>query len=197
MPPPTRQFHRLSIGQMPARDSTRSARAGWADPSDERAREGEGSSPEESSEEDEESEESSEEEDDEEEEEEDEGEGSASAGPSTIVSPHSGITYDLSNLDTESEAEALVGLGQQFDVVNSRATSTGYDVELLDRPRVHLGQEATTCTCLSFQKRPGAPCQHIFVSSFPGRKQSEQPRESKTLLVRLEESNSRADIARI
>lgn len=166
MPPPTRQFHRLSIGQMPARDSTRSARAGWADPSDERAREGEGSSPE-SSEEEEESEESSEEDDDGDDEEE-EDEGSISAGLSTIMAPHSGITYDLSNLDTESEAEALVGLGQQFDVVNSHATSTGYDFELLDRPRVHIGRDGTTCTCSSFQKRPGAACQHIFVSFFKG-----------------------------
>jgi hypothetical protein len=152
MPPPTRQFHRLSIGQMPARDS-RSARAGRADPS-ERLRE-DNTSPEESGEE-EDSEQSSDEEDESEDE-------SVAVGTST-VSAHSGITYDLSHLDTQSEAHALVGLGEQIDVVNARASSTGYDFELSDRPRVHVGKDSTTCTCSAFQERPEAACHHIFVS---------------------------------
>ncbi|CAI7604042.1 unnamed protein product [Penicillium manginii] len=150
MPPPTRQFHRLSIGQMPARDS-RSARAGRADPS-ERLRE-DNTSPEESGEE-EDSEQSSDEEDESEDE-------SVAVGTST-VSAHSGITYDLSHLDTQSEAHALVGLGEQIDVVNARASSTGYDFELSDRPRVHVGKDSTTCTCSAFQERPEAACHHIF-----------------------------------
>lgn len=157
MPPPTRQFHRLSIGQMPARDS-RSTRAERADPSDERLREDRDDSSEEESSEEEESEESGGEE-----EEEDSEDVSASPDTSTILA-HSGITYDLSNLDTESEAQALVGLGEQFDVVNCRASSTGYDFQLLNRPRVHIGKDLTTCSCASFQERPEAACQHIFVS---------------------------------
>ncbi|KAJ5082158.1 hypothetical protein N7532_011201 [Penicillium argentinense] len=140
MPPPTRQFHRLSIGQnMPARDP-RAARAGQ-DPSDER----------EESESEFSEEESSEEEEEEEEE----------AGVSTILA-RSGITYDLSKLDTESEAQALVGLDEQLDVVNCRAASGGYDFQLMDRPRVHIGKDASSCTCSTFKERPDAACHHIF-----------------------------------
>lgn len=157
MPPPTRQFHRLSIGQMPARESNRAARAGRADPS-EKVHEDDSSS-----------EDSSDEESSEDESEESDKE---SVGTSNILA-RSGITYDLSNLDTESEAQALVGLGEQFDVVNCRASSTGYDFQLLDRPRVHVGKDSTTCTCSSFLERPEAACQHIFVS-FPSRKEREK-----------------------
>lgn len=171
MPPPTRQFHRLSIGQMPARDS-RSARAGRADPSGERLHENKGDSSPEGSEEDDSEQSSDEEEEDESEDE------NAAAGIST-VSAHSGITYDLSHLDTQSEAHALVGLGEQIDVINARASSTGYEFELLDRPRVHVGKDSTTCTCSAFQERPEVACHHIFVSR-PKHREKGRRREKKT-----------------
>ncbi|KAJ5683034.1 hypothetical protein N7462_006199 [Penicillium macrosclerotiorum] len=152
MSPPTRQFHRLSIGQnMPdsqAQSSRTTRAAGRAISSDNETpihedEERDSSAVENSSED---ADESSEEE---------------STGPSTVVA-RSGITYDLSYLDDESEARALVGLTGQFDVVNCRASSSGYDFQFLDRPQVHLGPNAPTCTCSTFQDRPQMACQHIF-----------------------------------
>jgi hypothetical protein len=70
----------------------------------------------------------------------------------------------LSHLDTESEAKALLGLTGQFEVVNCGASSSGYEFQLLDRPRVHIGPGPPTCTCTTFQTRPGVACHHIFVS---------------------------------
>ncbi|KAJ5554296.1 Zinc finger SWIM-type [Penicillium frequentans] len=74
----------------------------------------------------------------------------------------SGITYDMKNLDDETGANASVGLRSQFEVVNCRASDSGYDFQLLDRPQVHVGSDSTTCTCSTFQSRPQAACQHIF-----------------------------------
>lgn len=159
MSTPTRQFRRLSIGQdmqEPRAQSTRTARTGRPDPSDDesdREEENESSSAESESEggssSDEEGDESS--------------DGDESTSTSTVLA-RSGITYDLSSLDTESEAKALVGLTGQFDVLNCRTSSAGYDFQLLDRPRVHISADAPTCTCSTFQGRPGTACQHIFVS---------------------------------
>jgi hypothetical protein len=138
---------------MPA--SRNPAAQGQPGPAESHRDEGDDSSPAESeSEESEESEES------------DENEGS-SGGESdggSKVRAHSGITYDLSHLDTESEAQAMVGLMGEFDVVNCRASSEGFDFQLLDRPRVHIGPDSPTCTCSTFQDRPDGACQHIFVS---------------------------------
>ena len=97
----------------------------------------------------------------EEEEEEEEEEGSSE---SSTVQARSGITYELVNLDADSEARALLGLTGRFDVVNCQTTQTGYDFQLSERPRVHLGSDTYTCTCSSFQSRPDVACQHIFVS---------------------------------
>ena len=169
MAPPTRQFHRLSIGQdMPETraQSSRTARvAGRSDPADMDDNSGPGNqgdddSPEESS--------SEEEEDEDEEEGENEEEDDSSEEESTrapTVRTRSGITYDLRHLDTESEAKALVGLTGQFEVVNCGVSSSGYDFQLLDRPRVHIGPGPPTCTCTTFQTRPGVACHHIFVST--------------------------------
>jgi hypothetical protein len=149
MAPPTRQLHRLSIGHdMPASRSTRAE--GQSDPAQSPRVEGNESSSAESESE-EESDESEESSDDE------------SEGVSKVLA-HSGITYDLSHLDTESEAQAMVGLMGEFDVVNCRASSEGFDFQLLDRPRVHIGPDSPTCTCSTFQDRPEGACQHIFVS---------------------------------
>jgi hypothetical protein len=152
MSAPTRQFHRLSIGQdMP--DSTALPARGRPGPSDDS--EGEGSSVESSSEEEgEEEEESSDEEE--------------SEPASVSVLAPSGITYDLSQLDSESEARAFVGLTGSFDVVNCRSTSAGYDFQLLDRPQVHIGSDSSTCTCSVFRGHPEGACQHIFVSTLVG-----------------------------
>lgn len=81
----------------------------------------------------------------------------------STVRARSGITYDLRHLDTEPEARALVGLTGQFEVVNCRISDSGYDFQLLDRPRVHIGSESPTCTCSTFQARPEVACHHIFV----------------------------------
>ncbi|KAF3398032.1 hypothetical protein F1880_005752 [Penicillium rolfsii] len=160
MAPPTSQFHRLSIGQSmpePRAQSTRSARVagrpGPADNDDETDRESQGnndSPAESSSEEDEEDEESSEESSEEE------------STRASTVRTRSGVTYDLSQLDTESEAKALLGLTGQFEVVNCGASSSGYDFQLLDRPRVHIDPGSPTCTCTTFQNRPDVACHHIF-----------------------------------
>jgi hypothetical protein len=148
MAPPTRQLHRLSIGQdMPVSRNPRAQ--GQPGPAESHRDEGDDSSSAESeSEESDESEESS---------------GGESDGGSKVRA-HSGITYDLSHLDTECEAQAMVGLMGEFDVVNCRASSEGFDFQLLDRPRVHIGPDSPTCTCSTFQDRPEGACQHIFVS---------------------------------
>lgn len=98
-----------------------------------------------------------EEEDDEEEEE--------GSSESSTVQARSGITYDLAHLDADSEARALLGLTGRFDVVQCQTTQTGFDFQLSERPRVHIGSDTYTCTCPSYQGRPDVACQHIFVSS--------------------------------
>lgn len=158
MSPPTKQFHRLSIGQdmQEARaQSSRTARTGRRDPSDDdESRE----------EEDDTSAESEGDSDDASgEDEEDSSDDDESTSSSTVLA-RSGITYDLSKLDTDSEAKALVGLTGKFDVLNCQASGSGYDFQLLDRPRVHISDETSTCTCSTFQAQPGTACQHIFVS---------------------------------
>ncbi|KAJ5951993.1 uncharacterized protein N7479_010406 [Penicillium vulpinum] len=148
MSAPTGQFHRLSIGQNMPHTAlpSRAARAGRPDSSDDSDREDDSSS------------ESSSTGEEEEEESSDEQSESTSA---SVLAP-SGITYDLSQLDSESEARALVGLSGCFDVVNCRSTPAGYAFQLLDRPQVHIGSESSTCTCSVFQDRPDGACQHIF-----------------------------------
>lgn len=83
---------------------------------------------------------------------------------SSTVQARSGITYDLAQLDSDSEARALLGLTGRFDVVQCQTTQTGYDFQLSEQPRVHIGSDTYTCTCASFQSRPDVACQHIFVS---------------------------------
>jgi len=154
MAPPTRRFDRLSIGQdMPASRAPHAERQpGSAESHRDESDDSSSSSVESESEEDnEESEESEESSDDE-------------SDTGSKVRAHSGITYDLSHLDTESEAQAMVGLMSEFDVVNCRTSSEGFDFQLLDRPRVHIGPDSPTCTCSTFQDRPENACQHIFVS---------------------------------
>ncbi|CAI7585695.1 unnamed protein product [Penicillium glandicola] len=152
MSAPTGQFHRLSIGQnMPGTVPARAARAGRSDSSDVSDHEEDDSSEEESSSDSEEGDED----------EESSGDEQSESTSASVLAP-SGITYDLSQLDSESEAKALVGLTSRFDVVNCRSTPAGYDFQLLDRPQVHLGSDSSTCTCAVFQDRPEGACQHIF-----------------------------------
>ncbi|GAB1203870.1 hypothetical protein APSETT445_002510 [Aspergillus pseudonomiae] len=77
----------------------------------------------------------------------------------------SGIIYDLTKLDPEAEARALVGLTSQFDVIGCRRTKTGFDFQFSERPRVHIGSGGYTCTCSTFMGLPGIACPHVFVSS--------------------------------
>ncbi|KGO64765.1 Zinc finger, SWIM-type [Penicillium italicum] len=131
----------------------RAARAGRSDTSNDDSDCGdERSSGESSSEEEEEGEDDDEESSDEEQ----------SESNSASVLATSGITYDLSQLDSESEARAVVGLTGHFDVVDCRSTPAGYDFQLSDRPQVHIGADSSTCTCAVFQDQPDAACQHIF-----------------------------------
>lgn len=154
MSAPTGQFHRLSIGQdmsdSRAQLTTRAARSAGRPgvSNDESDHDEDDRSSSETESESGEYEESSNEE---------------SRGVSKIRA-QSGITYDLRHLDTESEARALVGLTEQYDVVNCRGSGSGYEFQLLDRPRVHLGRGSPTCTCSTFQGRPELACHHIFVS---------------------------------
>lgn len=106
---------------------------------------------------------SSEEEEGENEEEDDSSEEESTRAPT--VRTLTGITYDLRHLDTESEAKALLGLTGQFEVVNCSVSSSGYNFQLLDRPRVHIGPGPPTCTCTTFQTHPRVACHHIFVST--------------------------------
>ncbi|KAJ5177695.1 uncharacterized protein N7500_000394 [Penicillium coprophilum] len=146
MSAPTGQFHRLSIGRnMPDTALPARIRAGRPDSSD-------------SDEEDSSSGSSS----DGEEEEDEESSDEQSESTSASVLASSGITYDLSQLDSESEARAFVGLTGRFDVINCRSTPAGYDFQLLDRPQVHIGSDSFTCTCPVFQGHSDGACQHIF-----------------------------------
>ncbi|KAG2014770.1 hypothetical protein GB937_006489 [Aspergillus fischeri] len=88
--------------------------------------------------------------------------GEESAGLSAVQA-NSGIVYDLARLDGDSEARALVGLTSHFDVVGCCSISGGYDFQLSERPRVHIGSDAYTCTCLTFSGHPEVACQHIFL----------------------------------
>lgn len=158
MSAPTRQFRRLSIGQnMPeARaQSTRAAHMGQQDPrgqdEDDRGHDGDDDDSSEENES-EDLEETSDEQD--------------PTNPPTIQS-QSGITYDLSNLDAEAGANALVGFRTQFEVVDCHASESGYEFQLLDRPLVRLGPSSPACTCSTFQNNPGVACQHIFVRCIP------------------------------
>lgn len=167
MSPPTRQFHRLSIGQNMPDDRAQASRtahdAGRPDPSDDDdddEEDGSSCSAEGSSEEENEDDEEGNEEEVEKSEESSDDE----TASTSMVRAQSGITYDLRHLDTESEARALVGLTGQFDVVNCRTSDSGYEFQLLDRPRVHIGSDSPTCTCSTFQGRPEVACHHIFVS---------------------------------
>jgi hypothetical protein len=156
MSAPTRQFNRLSIGRNMSETTlpARVARAGRPDPSDDDSdREEDDSS----------SEESSSDGDEADEEEESSGEEESESTSASVLAP-SGITYDLSQLDSELEASAIVGLNGGFDVVNCRSTAEGYDFQLLDRPQVHIDSDSSTCSCHAFQNRPDGACQHIFVS---------------------------------
>lgn len=144
--------------------------AGQQDPSDddEDGEEEDSSSAESSSEEDgaeegnEEAEKKSESSDDDDDDDDENDDDEDSTRTSTVCA-RSGITYDLRHLDTESEARALVGLTGQFEVVNCRTSDSGYDFQLLDRPRVHIGSDSLTCTCSTFQARPEVACHHVFV----------------------------------
>ncbi|KAJ5558294.1 hypothetical protein N7535_008507 [Penicillium sp. DV-2018c] len=154
MSAPTRQFNRLSIGRNMSQTTlpARVARAGRPDPSnDDSDREEDDSSSGESSNDGDEADKEDESSDEEE-----------SASTSASVLAASGIAYDLSQLDSELEANAVVGLNGGFDVVNCRSTAAGYDFQLLDRPRVHIGPDSSNCSCYNFQSRPDGACQHIF-----------------------------------
>ncbi|KGO56654.1 Zinc finger, SWIM-type [Penicillium expansum] len=131
----------------------RAARAGRSDTSNDDSDPGDDRSSEESS--------SDEEEEDEDEDEESSDEEQSESNSSSVLAT-SGITYDLSQLDSESEARAVVGLTGHFDVVNCRSTPAGYDFQLSDRPQVHIGADSSTCTCAAFQDQPDGACQHIF-----------------------------------
>lgn len=97
------------------------------------------------------------------------GEGEEEFAESSTLQARSGITYDLTGLDFDSEAKAVVGLTGEFDVVECVAADNGYDFQLSEQPRVHIGLDRDTCSCSTFQRQPTAACQHVFVSSLQRR----------------------------
>ncbi|KAJ5902279.1 hypothetical protein N7495_002807 [Penicillium taxi] len=80
----------------------------------------------------------------------------------SAVRGRSGITYDLSNLDSDAKARALVGLTRDLEVVNCSASPAGYEFQIIEHPRVYLSEDSYTCTCPTFQRRPDVACHHIF-----------------------------------
>ncbi|KAK1143651.1 hypothetical protein N8T08_006261 [Aspergillus melleus] len=84
------------------------------------------------------------------------------SGESLTAQGKSGITYDLARLNSALEARALVGFSSQFEVITCCSMQTGYDFQLAEKARVHLGSDTYTCTCSAFSSQSNVACQHIF-----------------------------------
>lgn len=90
--------------------------------------------------------------------------GSPSSTRSLIVQGGSTITYDLRKLSSDVRAQAIAGLKGTFDVEKCREKRGGYDFQLVDRGKVHIAEDAATCTCSDFEDDENMACRHIFVS---------------------------------
>lgn len=83
---------------------------------------------------------------------------------SMILAEKSRIVYDIESLDLESRGRALAGLTSRFDVVYCRESSSVYEFQLIERPRIQIRNEGADCTCSEYGNRPDIACRHIFVS---------------------------------
>lgn len=83
---------------------------------------------------------------------------------SMILAEKSRIVYDIESLDLESRVRALAGLSGRFDVVYCRESSSVYEFQLIERPRIQIRNEGADCTCSEYGNRPDIACRHIFVS---------------------------------
>ena len=99
-------------------------------------------------------------------EEEEEGEEPDSPSPSFHVRGRSSISYDLRQLSQDLRNRAVVGLKGQFVVSKCRSSHGGFDFQIEDHGRVHLGEGPLTCSCREFESSAEA-CRHIFVSARP------------------------------
>jgi hypothetical protein len=144
MSAPTRALGKLSIGRKMA-PTTRSQgrRQGEADPYQERPQSDDHNT-------DEEDDSSSSDE-------------SASPAPESLVHGKSTIAYDLRRLSEASRARAITGLTGDFGVEECRSNRAGFDFQVADHGRVHVGQGPLTCSCRDFERSREA-CRHIFVS---------------------------------
>lgn len=93
----------------------------------------------------------------------DEGDESDSPAPSSLVRGQSMISYDLRRLSVPSRARAISGLTAEYAVDKCRSTRSGFEFQVSDHCRVHLGQGPLTCSCLEYGRSKEA-CRHIFVS---------------------------------
>lgn len=93
--------------------------------------------------------------------------GSSSSTRSQIVEGGSTITYDLRKLSPDVKNQAIAGLKGSFDVEWCREKHGGYSFQLVDRGRVHIGENAATCTCSDSEDEPNMACRHIIVSRCP------------------------------
>lgn len=140
MSAPTRQLGKLSIGEnMPATTRSQAPRQGESVPYQA---------------------EDSSESDPEEEEESDE---PGSPSSSFHVRGRSSIIYDIRQLSQVSKDRAVAGLKGQFAVNKCRPNYGGFDFQIADHGRVHLGEGPLTCSCREFESSAEA-CRHIFVS---------------------------------
>lgn len=83
---------------------------------------------------------------------------------SMILAAKSKILYDIESLELESRARALAGLTGRFDVVYCRESSSSYEFQLIERPRIQIWNGGADCTCSEYRNRPDMACRHIFVS---------------------------------
>ncbi|PGH02098.1 hypothetical protein AJ79_07735 [Helicocarpus griseus UAMH5409] len=87
--------------------------------------------------------------------------GSESEDDTDTVQGNSEISYDLSNLSRSEKARAVSGLTGEFVVDKCRTTRDGFDFEVADHGRVHLGPGPMTCSCSDYEDDKHA-CRHVF-----------------------------------
>lgn len=90
--------------------------------------------------------------------------GSPSSTRSLIVEGESTITYDLRKLTSDVRTQAIAGLKGSFDVERCREKRGGYQFQLVDRGKIHIGEDVATCSCSDFDDEPNMACRHVFVS---------------------------------
>ncbi|PGH35073.1 hypothetical protein GX50_02104 [[Emmonsia] crescens] len=88
-------------------------------------------------------------------------EDNASSSAKSLVKGNSAILYNVAGLSGEVRARAVSGISGKFVVDKCHASQDGYDFQVLDHGRVHLGPGPMTCSCSEYGDRSKA-CRHIF-----------------------------------